>query len=84
MRLKIFLAGFLQVVLISINTWQLAHEKVIGAFIVAFLISMVWATNVRRIALGDTWDKFFYALGAAIGAVVGIYISKFIYSNEFI
>lgn len=40
-KFQIFFAGFIQVALISVNTWQLAHEKYVGAFLVGFAISMV-------------------------------------------
>lgn len=79
-KLQVFIAGFIQVVLVSVNTWQLAHEKFLGAFIVGFCISMVWAINIKKVVLGNRVDKIFYAFGAGLGSMMGIFISKLIYT----
>lgn len=78
-NLKIAFAGFIQVLLVCINTYQIAHEKWPGVFIVGFLISFSWSFNVKRIAFGSVQDRIFYALGAAIGSITGLFIAKMYY-----
>lgn len=77
--MKLFLSAFCQVLLIAINTWQLSHEKYLGAFIVGFGISLVWTFNVRRIVIADWSDRACYALGGAVGSLAGLMIAKLMY-----
>lgn len=79
-NIKLFITGFIQVVLVAINTYQIAHEKYEGVFVVGFLISFVWSFNVKKIAFGDIWDRVIYSSGAAFGAILGLIISKIIYT----
>lgn len=78
-KLKIFITGFIQVVLVAINTYQISHSKYVGAFIVGFGISFVWSFNVRKIAFGTMSDRILYASGAAVGSLIGLIISKIMY-----
>ncbi len=78
-RLSLFATGLIQVLLVGLNTWQISHDKYIGAFIVGFLISFVWTWNVKKIAFGSTSDRFIYAFGAAVGTISGLMIAKLIY-----
>ena len=78
-EIKLFLSGVLQVLLVAANTYQIAHKKWIGCFIVGFLISFVWSFNVKRIAFGKTWERVIYASGAAVGTVLGLALSTYIY-----
>lgn len=78
-RLKLFSAGFIQVVLVAINTYQIAHEKYVGATIVGFGISLFWSYNVKKVAFGTFTDRIIYASGAAFGSLTGLIISKLIY-----
>lgn len=66
-----FLAGFVLVMLTSLQTVLLAKRRVLHVFIVGFTISAVWALAVKTIAssLSSVWA--IYALGAACGSVVG-------------
>jgi len=77
--ISLFLTGFLQVVLVSINTWQIANKKYMGALIIGFLISFVWSFNVKKIAFGSMVDRISYASGAMCGTVSGILIASLIY-----
>ncbi len=76
----LFIAALLQVGCVSLNVYQVSHRYFIGAFIVGFLISILWSFNVKRISFGTTWDRVIYALGAATGTVLGILISHLLYS----
>jgi len=70
--------GWLQVALVSLNTYQIANAHLIGAVIVSFGISLVWTCNVRT-ALGSWPLRLAYCSGAAIGAGSGLIASQLIY-----
>jgi uncharacterized protein YebE (UPF0316 family) len=74
--MKIFLQSFFQVGLVAINTLLIAKGYYIGVFIVSFLISLLWAFNVSKVAISTLNQKLTYALGAGIGAVTGLLIIK--------
>jgi hypothetical protein len=74
--MKIFLQSFFQVGLVAINTMLIAKGYIIGVFIVSFLISLLWAFNVSKVAISTLNQKLTYALGAGIGAVCGLLIIK--------
>ena len=76
---SLFGSGFLQVLLVSANAWQIAHEKYVGAFIIAFAISLCWSWNVRKIAFGSFIDRLWYCLGAAFGCLGGMGLTNFFY-----
>lgn len=78
-KLTLFTSGLMQVFLVSVNVYQLAHKHYIGAFIVGFLISLIWSYNVKRISFSDKWDRYIYAFGAAVGTIVGLSLSELIY-----
>jgi len=80
-EILLFLSGFFQVLLVAINTYQLAHHKWIGSFVIGFLISFVWTFNVKRIAFGKLAERLLYALGAAFGTVAGLLLSIYFYEN---
>lgn len=73
--------AWLQVTLISLNTWQIANKKIVGALIVGFLISLVWTFNVQDISKSTLHVKMLYALGAMLGTATGLVLT-FIFYNE--
>lgn len=77
-RLPLFLTGFSQVYFVAVNTYFLSKEMYLGVFISAFIISMIWSFNIKRIAFGSTNDRLVYALGATIGSVCGLWSSSII------
>jgi hypothetical protein len=77
--MKCFLLAWLQVTLICLNTWQIANEKIVGALIVGFLISLVWTFNVQGIACSKLSTKLNYSLGAMLGTGTGLLLSKYFY-----
>lgn len=79
-QIKLFFRAMLQVTLVALNTYQVAHGHYIGAIIVGFLISLVWTFNVKSAAFGSFYDKLIYASGAAVGTGIGLLFSTFIYS----
>lgn len=76
---KLFGSGFLQVILVAVNTYQIANGKVLGALVVGFLISFTWSFNVKRIAFGTLADRVVYSLGAAVGSAGGLLLASLIY-----
>ena len=74
-----FLLAWLQVTLICLNTWQIANEKIAGALIVGFLISLVWTFNVQDISRSGIWTKVSYSFGAMFGTGTGLLLSKYFY-----
>ncbi len=81
-RLSIFGTGFLQVSLVSAQTFMIARSAFTGVFIVGFLISLVWSINVKKIAFGGWADRLIYSSGAGIGAVVGLLIAILVAGNH--
>lgn len=75
-KLKLFSTGFLQVFFVSANTYFLAKEQYLGVSVASFMISFIWAYNVKKVAFGGFWDKVIYALGANAGALLGLFVSK--------
>lgn len=81
MEIELFLSGMIHVLLVAINTYQLAHKKWVGCFIIGFLISFIWTFNVKKIAFGKNAERIIYAFGAAVGTVLGLALSTFFYET---
>ena len=79
-KISLFITGFIQVYFVSVNTYFLAKEIYLGVFISAFLISMIWSFNIKKIAFGSFNDRFVYAFGATIGSLIGLWSSSFLVS----
>ena len=62
-KLRLPLTGFVQVYFVSVNTYFLAHEMYAGVLIAAFIISLVWSFNVKKVAFGTWPDRLMYAGG---------------------
>jgi hypothetical protein len=78
-KISTFLYAWAQVALICFNTYQIANQRVYGALIVGFLISLVWTFNVKRVAFGDASDRLIYSLGAMVGTGSGLLAVNYIY-----
>ena len=76
--MNVFATGFLQVFLISCNTYFISQGFYAGVAVMGFLISFVWSFNVRRVALGTWQDRIKYSLGAGVGSIAGLLFSKLI------
>jgi len=77
--LSLFLTAYIQVLLVAVNTWQISHQKYVGAVIVGFLISLAWSFNVRRVAFATWKERVVYSAGAALGTISGLFASHLIY-----
>lgn len=76
----LFVTGFVQVYFVSINTYFIAKELYAGVLFAAFMISLIWSFNVKKVAFGSNSDRITYATGAAIGSFIGLYSSSFLAS----
>lgn len=74
--MRIFLQSFFQVGLVAVSTILITKGYLVGVFIVSFLISLLWAFNVSRVAISTLNQKLTYSLGAGFGSVTGILILK--------
>ena len=79
-RFSLFSTGFIQVYFVAVNTYFIANEMYLGVLIAAFMISLIWSFNVKKVAFGSTTDRVAYALGATCGSLVGLWSSSFIAS----
>jgi hypothetical protein len=70
--MKLFLTGFLQVFLVTVQTWMIAKGNILGVCLFAFLISFVWSWNVKRVVFGSIKDAAIYSAGASAGATIGL------------
>jgi len=80
-KLTLFSAAFCQVGLVAVNVYQISHRHFGGAFVVGFLISLLWSFNIKGVAFGDRTDRVVYCLGAACGTVMGMLLSILLYNN---
>ncbi len=79
-RFSLFSTGFIQVYFVAVNTYFIANEMYLGVLIAAFIISLIWSFNVKKVAFGSTTDRVVYAFGATCGSLVGLWSSSFIAS----
>lgn len=75
--MKIFFQSFFQIGLVAVNTLLISKQLFLGVFICSFLISLLWAFNVSKIALSDLRQKLVYAVGAGTGAITGLFIVNY-------
>lgn len=75
----LFLTGFIQISLVSMNIRQIADHEYLGAFICSALIGIVWSINVKRVAFGGWLDRITYGIGCGTGCVIGLQITNLIY-----
>lgn len=81
-HLSLFARGFVMVLLVSANTYQIAHAHVLGAAGFGFAISAWWwfaAREASRTAVPWAWVA--YALGASVGTALGTLASVWWYGT---
>lgn len=76
--MKIFFQSFFQIGLVAINTYLISKQFMIPVFLISFLISLLWAFNVSKVAISTFKQKIIYASGAGLGAVVGLLLMRYI------
>lgn len=75
---KIFSFAYIQILLIAVNTINVASGKVFLAMITSLLIGVAWCVGVSGVANGKIEDKIAYCIGGALGCGSGIIVSKFL------
>ena len=75
-HLKLFFTGFIQVFLVSANTYFIAKTEYAGIAICGFGISYVWTFNIKKISIGSKMDQLVYSLGAMSGGLIGVILAS--------
>lgn len=79
--LKLFATAFMQVFFVSANTYFISQLFWIGIAVAGFSISYLWTINVKRIAIAKLKDRLVYSIGAMLGGLAGVFISKVLITN---
>jgi hypothetical protein len=77
-NMKLFLTAFIQVFLVSANTYFISKLFWIGIAFAGFGISYMWASNVKKISIGTSLQRWIYSSGAMCGGLLGVFIGKMI------
>jgi hypothetical protein len=77
-NLQLFGTGLLQVFFVAINTVFLSKSLYLGVGISAFMISMVWSYNVKKVVFGTFRNRVAYAVGASTGCLLGLLTSEYL------
>ena len=77
-NIQLFATGLLQVFFVAINTVFLSKSLYLGVGIAAFMISMVWSYNVKKVVFGTITDRVAYATGASVGSLLGLLTSEYL------
>lgn len=73
-QILVFLAGFLWLTLVSVQTVFVAQRRLLPLALVAFITSTVWVFLVYRITTDVQRTWFFYCLGTTVGSIVGCWV----------
>jgi len=76
--MKLFTTAFVQVFLVSANTFFITKLFWIGIAFAGFGISYLWTINVKKIAISSIKQRLIYSFGAMTGGLSGVYLSKLI------
>ena len=74
--IDLFFRGWLQVALVSAQTWFIAKQYWLGIAVGGFGISFVWTLNVKSMAFGGWAERFVYSAGAMTGALSGLWLGR--------
>lgn len=77
-NLSIFLTGFVQVFLVSANTYFISRTAYAGIAVCGFGISYLWTINVRKVAISNRSTQVIYAAGAMLGGLLGVFLAKLV------
>ncbi len=72
----IFFKSYLLVMLITLSTWFIAHDKYFLSLVTSFCISLTWAFNVNSMSNSNLKDKIIYSCGAVSGTGTALLISR--------
>ncbi len=76
--LTLFITAYLQVLLVSANTYFISNLAWIGIAIAGFGISYLWTINVKKIAISSIKQRLVYSTGAMCGGLSGVVLAKLI------
>lgn len=76
--IKLFLTGYIQVLLVVLNTYCISKDFLAGIIVCSFGISYFWSHNVKKVAFGSEKHRIIYSSGALVGGLCGYYIGKFL------
>ena len=75
---RLFITAFLQVAMVSANTYFISRLAWIGIAICGFGISYLWTVNVKKISASTTKERLAYASGAMLGGLTGVALGSMI------
>jgi len=67
--MKLFTTAFVQVFLVSANTFFITKLFWIGIAFAGFGISYLWTINVKKIAISSIKQRLIYSFGAMTGGL---------------
>lgn len=70
----LFLMAFVQVFLISCQTYFIAKKTWIGIAVFSFSLNYVWCANVTAVHASTQKERLVYSSGAMFGAVIGVWL----------
>lgn len=74
--IKLFVTAYIQVLLVSANTYFISRIAWLGIAICGFGISYTWTLNVKKISAGSTIERITYSTGAMLGGLCGVLVSR--------
>ena len=78
-KINLFATAFIQVFLVSANTYFISKTFYIGIAFAGYGISWFWTGNVKKVSFGKVQERVIYSLGATIGGLSGVLLSKIIF-----
>ena len=76
--IKVFTFAYIQILLIAVNTINVANGKMVPAMITSLLIGVAWCVGVKGVAHGELKEKIAYCIGGSLGCGSGIIFSNFL------
>lgn len=77
-RAVLFARAWIQVALVSVNTYFIANDSLVGILGASWMISFVWSYNVTKLSNPDMIDRVVYSTGAALGGLSGYLLAGMI------
>ncbi len=74
----VFFRAYLFVMLITLNTWCIANNKLVLVLFLSFCISLTWTFNVNSVSNSPFRIKIYYSLGSVCGTATALYLSAFL------
>ena len=75
---RLFITAFLQVAMVSANTYFISRLAWIGIAICGFGVSYLWTINVKKISVSSPKERIAYATGAMLGGLTGVALGTLI------